>query len=87
MDAFVARFPVDQSVEVFYDPENPGRNCLDREDRGGLLPLWVGAALAVICTALLAWGGLTISKNPAFGVAKVDHNYMTELLRQHGDHE
>ena len=61
MDAFVARFPVDQSVEVFYDPENPRRNCLDREDRGGLLPLWVGAALAVICTALLAWGLLAVT--------------------------
>ena len=61
MEKFVARYPVGREVEVFYDPENPRRNCLDREDRGGLLPLWVGAALAVICTALLAWVLLTIS--------------------------
>jgi len=61
MDAFVARYPVGQEVEVFYDPENPRRNCLDREDRGGLLPLWFGAALAVICTALLAWASLAVA--------------------------
>jgi hypothetical protein len=61
MDAFVARYPVGQEVEVFYDPENPRRNCLDREDRGGLLPLWFGTALAVICTALLAWASLAVA--------------------------
>ena len=46
MEKFVARYPVGREVEVFYDPENPRRNCLDRKDRGGLLPLWVGAAVA-----------------------------------------
>ena len=53
MEKFVARYPVGREVEVFYDPENPGRNCLDRKDRGGLLPLWVGAVVAALCTALL----------------------------------
>ena len=62
MEKFVARYPVGREVEVFYDPENPRRNCLDRKDRGGLLPLWVGAAVATICTALLVCCSLAYSK-------------------------
>ncbi len=55
MEKFVARYPVGREVEVFYDPENPRRNCIDRKDRRGIQLLWVGAAVAIICTALLAW--------------------------------
>jgi len=52
---FVDRYPVGQEVEVFYDPKNPKRNCIDREDRRGIRLLWVGAAIATLCTAVLAW--------------------------------
>jgi hypothetical protein len=52
---FVDRYPVGQEVEVFYDPTNPKRNCIDREDRRGIRLLWIGAAIATLCTAVLAW--------------------------------
>jgi len=55
MEAFVARYPAGREVEVFYDPENPRRNCIDRKDRRGIRLLWVGAVVAIICTALLVW--------------------------------
>lgn len=55
MEEFVNRYPTGQAIEVFYDPKNPKRNCLDREDRRGLAPLWVGAAVATICTSLVSW--------------------------------
>jgi hypothetical protein len=29
---FVGRYATDQEVEVFYDPADPTRNCLDRDD-------------------------------------------------------
>jgi hypothetical protein len=53
--ALVARYQVGEEVEVFYDPTNPKRNCIDREDRRGIELLWVGAAVWTLFTALLAW--------------------------------
>jgi hypothetical protein len=61
MEAFVARYQVGQGVEVFYDPTNPKRNCIDREDRRGIQLLWVGVAVATICTALLVCCSLAYS--------------------------
>ena len=55
MHAFVDRYPVGQEVEVFYDPANPKRNCLDREDRRGIRLLWIGAVFVAIVSSLLAW--------------------------------
>jgi hypothetical protein len=55
MHEFVDRYPVGQEVEVFYDPRNPKRNCLDREDRGGIRTLWGCAAFALILTTLVGW--------------------------------
>jgi hypothetical protein len=52
---FADQYPGGQEVEVFYDPTNPRRNCLDREDRRGMRLLWVGAAIATLCAAVLAW--------------------------------
>jgi Protein of unknown function (DUF3592) len=38
---FVARFPVDSDVSVFYDPHNPDVNCIDRSDWSGIRILWL----------------------------------------------
>ena len=55
MQEFVHRYPVGQEVDVFYDPGNPKRNCLDREGQRGIRLLWFGAAVATLRTAALAW--------------------------------
>ena len=52
---FVARYAPGQDVEVFYDPRNPRRNCLDRQDKSGISTLWVVAALGTILASALVW--------------------------------
>lgn len=49
--AYVARYSVDQEVEVFYDPNDPERNCLDRDDRSGILVMW---AIVVLLFSIMA---------------------------------
>lgn len=53
--AFVARYAPGQVVEVFYDPRNPKRNCLDREDRSGIFALGILSISATTLAALLLW--------------------------------
>ena len=53
--AFVARFVAGQHVEVFYDPCDPKRNCLDRDDRSGIAPMWIMAVSGVVMASLLLW--------------------------------
>lgn len=54
--AFVAKYVVGQEVDVFYDPRDPKRNCLDREDKSGISALWMIAggliALATVVVSL-----------------------------------
>jgi len=55
-NAFVARYVAGQEVEVFYDPMDPKRNCLDRTDRSGISAMWClaagGTALATLLVVL-----------------------------------
>jgi hypothetical protein len=53
--AFVRRFAVGQKVEVFYDPRDPKKNCLDREDRSGISALWVIAIGGIALASILVW--------------------------------
>lgn len=54
--AFVARYQPGQEVDVYYDPQDPRMNCLDRTDRSGLAAMWIialgGTALATLLVAL-----------------------------------
>jgi len=52
---FVARFVEGQKVEVFYDPKDPTKNCLDREDISGIVILWIIAAAGTLLASLLVW--------------------------------
>lgn len=52
---FVSRYVRDAPVEVFYDPRNPRRNCLDRDDRTGLTALGVIALAGTLLASGLAW--------------------------------
>jgi Protein of unknown function (DUF3592) len=53
--AFVARYAPGQEVDVFYDPRNPARNCLDRDDASGITALWVIAVGGTVLAALIVW--------------------------------
>ena len=53
--AFVARYTSGQEVEVYYDPTNPQRNCLDRTDRSGIGPMWMIALGGTVLASLLVW--------------------------------
>jgi hypothetical protein len=55
--AFVSRFTPGQEVEVFYDPRDPTRNCLDHTDRSGIWAMWVIALGGTILATLLVWLG------------------------------
>ena len=52
---FVARFVPGQTVEVFYDPNDPTNNCVDRDDRTGIIILWIIAAGGTLLASLLVW--------------------------------
>jgi len=52
---FVARFAPGQEVDVFHDPRDPRRNCLDRDDRGGSHAEWVLALGGTVLAGLLVW--------------------------------
>jgi hypothetical protein len=53
--AFVARYRPGAPVEVFFDPADPRRNCLDRTDASGVTALWVLALGGVALASLLVW--------------------------------
>jgi hypothetical protein len=53
--AFVARYVAGQEVEVFHDPADPRRNCLDRTDRSGILAMWVIAVAGTALASALWW--------------------------------
>jgi hypothetical protein len=53
--AFVARYAPGQKVEVFYDPKNPAKNCLDREDQSGIVILWIIVVAATAAATFLVW--------------------------------
>jgi len=42
-------------VEVFYDPMNPNKNCLDRTDRSGITAMWCIAIGGVALASFLLW--------------------------------
>jgi hypothetical protein len=52
---FVGRYVAGEAVEVFYDPRDPHRNCLDRADRSGITALWMIAAAGTLLASLLVW--------------------------------
>ncbi len=52
---FVCRYVAGEPVEVFYDPRDPHRNCLDRDDRSGITALWVIAAAGTAIASALVW--------------------------------
>jgi hypothetical protein len=52
---FVGRYRAGQTVEVFYDPRDPRRNCLDRDDRSGITALWIIAAGGTVLASFLVW--------------------------------
>jgi hypothetical protein len=54
-NAFVARYVAGQEVEVFYDPRDPRRNCLDRTDRTGVTAMWCLAGGGVALASFLLW--------------------------------
>ncbi|MFT3828491.1 MAG: DUF3592 domain-containing protein [Opitutaceae bacterium] len=53
--AFAARFQPGQTVEVYYDPRDPRRSCLDRADRSGIGALWVIALGGPALASLVLW--------------------------------
>ncbi len=52
---FIYQFVMGDEVEVFYDPADPRRNCLDRDDPGGIFMLWFTAAAGAIIASACAW--------------------------------
>lgn len=52
---FVARFVPGQLVDVYYDPRDPTKNCLDREDVSGITILWIIAVGATVLASLIVW--------------------------------
>ena len=52
---FVVRYIKGEPVEVFYDPRDPRRNCLDRDDRSGITALWVIAIAGTAVASALIW--------------------------------
>lgn len=53
--AFVDRYQPGDEVEVFYDPRDPKRNCLDRTDRSGVGVMWMIALSGTLLASLLVW--------------------------------
>lgn len=52
---FVARYIPGQEVEVYYDPRDPERNCLDRTDWSGVYAMWIIASGAFFLASVLLW--------------------------------
>lgn len=53
---FVERFRAGEVVPVYFDPANPARNCLDREDRSGVVAyglMSIGAILLATAVVVL----------------------------------
>ncbi len=51
---FVERYKAGEVVTVYYDPADPARNCLDRDDRSGVLAYGIMAVGAtVLATAIV----------------------------------
>jgi hypothetical protein len=59
--AFVARYVAGQEVEVFYDPMNPNKNCVDRTDRSGITALWCIAIGAAAFASFILWVFLSVN--------------------------
>jgi hypothetical protein len=54
-ERFARKFSPGQRVGVHYDPRDPTRNCLDRQDAGGIATLSVLWAGTISLGAFLAW--------------------------------
>lgn len=54
---FVGRFQPGQSVDVYFDPEDPSRNCLDRDDVTSFLAEATMAVIFLGVGVLLLWLG------------------------------
>ena len=52
-EELVARYPVERSVTVYFDPSNPQRSVLERQQSAGWLALAAGGAMS-IAVGLLA---------------------------------
>jgi hypothetical protein len=52
---FVARWVPGQAVEVFFDPADPRKSCIDRTDRSGITALWVLALSMIALASFLTW--------------------------------
>ena len=50
---WLARYPVERSVTVYFDPANPQRSVLERQQSAGWLALAAGGAMS-IAVGLLA---------------------------------
>lgn len=53
--AFVSRFVPGGEVEVFYDPRDPKKNCLDCTDASGITAMWVLAVGGTLLASVLVW--------------------------------
>jgi hypothetical protein len=56
--AFVSRYSPGQAVQIYYDPSDPTRNCLDRTDASGIRALWFLATPGALLASLIVWGCL-----------------------------
>lgn len=52
---FIERYRAEQEVDVYYDPQNPERNCLDRTDRSGVTIMWIIAIGSTTLTTFVIW--------------------------------
>lgn len=50
---FVERFKTGEIVAVYYDPANPAQNCLDRDDRSGVVAYGIMAVGAILLATAL----------------------------------
>lgn len=53
--AFIDRYQPGQTVEVFYEPNDPRQNCLDRNDRSGIVAMAIISISATTLATILVW--------------------------------
>lgn len=51
---YCERYPVGQTVSVFYDPDNPSDSCLERKEETSGMYLLIGALFAIIGIAFIS---------------------------------
>ncbi len=51
---YCERYPVGQTVTVYYDPDNPSDSCLERREETSTLYLAIGALFAIIGIAFIS---------------------------------